>query len=85
MLKKVKEFHYTITGDDKAPSAVQKAKDNIKNANLDEYVKVVEENFFDTQKTTEGKLHMVFNPPYDERLDIHMEEFYKNIKTKRHI
>ena len=25
------------------------------------------------------KLHMVFNPPYDERLDIHMEEFYKNI------
>jgi putative N6-adenine-specific DNA methylase len=22
---------------------------------------------------------MVFNPPYDERLDIHMEEFYKNI------
>jgi 23S rRNA G2445 N2-methylase RlmL len=20
-----------------------------------------------------------FNPPYDERLDIHMEEFYKNI------
>jgi putative N6-adenine-specific DNA methylase len=24
-------------------------------------------------------LHIVFNPPYDERLDIHMEEFYKNI------
>jgi putative N6-adenine-specific DNA methylase len=22
---------------------------------------------------------MVFNPPYDERLDIHMEEFIKNI------
>ena len=24
-------------------------------------------------------MHIVFNPPYDERLDIHMEEFYKNI------
>jgi putative N6-adenine-specific DNA methylase len=22
---------------------------------------------------------MVFNPPYDERLDIHMEEFYKTL------
>ena len=53
--------------------------DNIKNANLDEYISIEEKNFFDTEKTSQGKLHMVFNPPYDERLDIHMEEFYKNI------
>jgi putative N6-adenine-specific DNA methylase len=79
LLKKVREFHYTIKGFDKAPSAVSKAKDNIKNANLEEYISIEERNFFDTEKTTEGKLHMVFNPPYDERLDIHMEEFYKNI------
>ncbi len=78
-LKKVREFHHTIKGFDKAPSAVNKAKDNIKNANLDEYITISEQNFFDTEKTTDGKLHMVFNPPYDERLDIHMEEFYKNI------
>ena len=79
LLKRVREFHYTIKGYDKAPSAVQKAKDNIKNANLDDYISIEENNFFDTEKTTEGKLHVVFNPPYDERLDIHMEEFYKNI------
>lgn len=79
LLKKVREFHYTIKGYDKAPSAVSKAIANIKNANLEEYVSIVEKNFFDTEKSTEGKLHMVFNPPYDERLDIHMEEFYKNI------
>ncbi|MDI1304255.1 MAG: THUMP domain-containing protein, partial [bacterium] len=79
LLKRVREFHYTIKGYDKAPSAVQKAKDNIKNANLDEYITIEEKNFFDTEKTSQGKLHMVFNPPYDERLDIHMEEFYKNI------
>jgi putative N6-adenine-specific DNA methylase len=30
LLKRVREFHYTIKGYDKAPSAVQKAKDNIK-------------------------------------------------------
>ena len=79
LLKKVTEFRYTIKGYDKAPSAVLKAKANIKNANLEEYITIEEQNFFDTEKETEGKLHMVFNPPYDERLDIHMEEFYKNI------
>jgi putative N6-adenine-specific DNA methylase len=79
LLKRVREFHYTIKGYDKAPSAVQKAKDNIKNANLDEYISIEDKNFFDTEKTSEGKLHIVFNPPYDERLDIHMEEFYKNV------
>ena len=79
LMKRVKEFHYTIKGYDKAPSAVSKAKDNIRNANLEDYVTIAEDNFFDTEKQSQGKLHMVFNPPYDERLDIHMEEFYKNI------
>ena len=78
-MKKVREFHHTIKGFDKAPSAVQKARENIKNANLEEYISISEDNFFETEKSTEGKLHIVFNPPYDERLDIHMEEFYKNI------
>lgn len=78
-LKKVREFHYTIKGYDKAPSAVQKAKDNIRNANLSEYVEIEERNFFDTQKETQGPLHMVFNPPYGERLDIHLERFYREI------
>ena len=79
LLKKTREFHYTITGYDKAPSAVAKAKDNIKNANLDEYVTVKQANFFETEKTTEGPLHLVFNPPYGERLDIDMERFYREI------
>lgn len=79
LMKKVKEFHYTIKGYDKAPSAVQKAKDNIRNANLDEYITISEQNFFDTQKENQGPLHMVFNPPYGERLDIHLERFYREI------
>jgi len=78
-LKKVREFHYSITGYDKAPSAVQKAKDNIKNANLVDYIKISEQNFFDTKKVTKGPLHIVFNPPYGERLDIQMERFYREI------
>ena len=79
LLKKVKEFHYKIIGFDKAPSAVQKATANIKNANLEEYVTISEKNFFNTQKETSGPLQMVFNPPYGERLDIEMERFYREI------
>lgn len=79
LLKKVREFHYTIKGYDKAPSAVMKAKDNVRNANLEEYITIEEANFFDSQKETEGPLHMVFNPPYGERLDINMERFYREI------
>jgi putative N6-adenine-specific DNA methylase len=79
LMKKTKEFHYTIKGYDKAPSAVHKAKDNIVNANLDEYVTVEQLNFFETEKETRGPLHMVFNPPYGERLDIDLERFYREI------
>jgi len=79
LLKRVREFHYTIKGYDKAPSAVMKAKDNIKNANLDEYITITQEDFFRTEKETRGPLHMVFNPPYGERLEIDLERFYREI------
>lgn len=79
LLKKVREFHYTIKGYDKAPSAVLKAIDNVRNANLEEYIHIETANFFDSTKETEGPLHMVFNPPYGERLDIDLERFYREI------
>ncbi|MFN8274990.1 MAG: THUMP domain-containing protein [Flavobacteriaceae bacterium] len=79
LLNRTREFRYTIKGYDKAPSAVHKAKDNIDNANLSEYISVQERSFFDTQKETQGPLHMVFNPPYGERLDIQLERFYREI------
>lgn len=79
LLSKTRDFHYKIMGYDKSPSAVSKATDNIKNAHLEEFISIKHEDFFKTQKAGEEKLHMVFNPPYGERLDIEMEEFYKNI------
>ena len=78
-LKKTRELHHKIYGYDKAPSAVAKAKDNVKNANLSEYITITQRNFFETYKPVDGKLHMVFNPPYGERLSIDMEQFYKSI------
>ena len=79
LMKRTKEFHHTIIGYDKAPSAVQKAKDNILNANLDEYVSIIQGDFFDSKKENNGPLQMVFNPPYGERLNIELERFYREI------
>lgn len=82
LLKKTRDFHHKITGYDKSPSAVSKAKENIKNAHLDEFVHIQHEDFFKTQKGGDEKLTMVFNPPYGERLEnLNVEEFYGNIGT----
>ncbi len=78
-LRKTREFHHQIIGYDKAPSAVRKATENIENANLSEYITVERKNFFDSEKPIEGPLHMVFNPPYGERLNLDMEDFYAAI------
>ena len=78
-LNKTREFRHKILGYDKAPSAVDKAKSNIENANLTDYIEVERQNFFHTEKQTRGPLHMVFNPPYGERLNVEMEQFYKQI------
>jgi putative N6-adenine-specific DNA methylase len=79
LMKRTREFHHTIKGYDKAPSAVEKAKANIKNANLDDYVTIELANFFESKKENQGPLQMVFNPPYGERLDIQMERFYREL------
>ncbi|WBL23567.1 THUMP domain-containing class I SAM-dependent RNA methyltransferase [Zunongwangia sp. HRR-M8] len=78
-LKKVRDFHFQILGYDKAPSAVEKARENVKNANLSEFVNIERTDFFETEKQTNGHLHMVFNPPYGERLEVNITEFYKRI------
>ncbi len=78
-LNKTREFHHKIIGYDKAPSAVRKAQENVKNANLAEYISIERKDFFRTLKPVDSKLHMVFNPPYGERLQIDMEDFYAKI------
>ncbi|MGA8853557.1 MAG: THUMP domain-containing protein [Christiangramia sp.] len=79
VLKKVRDFHFKIKGYDKAPSAVMKAKDNVKNANLSDFIEIEQRSFFESEKQNEGYLHMLFNPPYGERLEIDIEDFYGKI------
>ena len=79
LLKRVKEPRLKIIGFDKAPSAVSKAKQNIENANLSEFVKVYQIDFFESEKQLRGPVTLLFNPPYGERLKIDVPEFYKKI------
>ncbi|MBT7705676.1 MAG: hypothetical protein HN746_09330, partial [Polaribacter sp.] len=79
LLKKIRSSHFKIMGFDKAPSAIQKAETNIKEANLDEFIGVHHVNFFNSKKEVFGKTTMIFNPPYGERLTLDTNEFYGKI------
>lgn len=79
LLKKITNSHFKIMGFDKAPSAVSKAKQNIINANLDEFIGVHHVNFFNSTKEVFGNTTILFNPPYGERLNIDINEFYKKV------
>ena len=85
LLSKTRDFHHKIMGFDKSPSAVEKAIQNVENAKLEDFIYIKHEDFFKTQKGGDEHLHMVFNPPYGERLDIEMETFYSSIgSTLKH-
>ena len=85
-LKKIKDFHFKIVGYDIDPISIKKAKENVKNANLQDFIEIKEQNFFESKKEHDKYLHLVFNPPYDERLsEKNIEEFYGNIgNTLKH-
>ena len=78
-LNKIREFHYNIYGYDKAPSAMRKARENAKNANLSDYIKIDHEDFFSTSRRNDDPLHILFNPPYGERLPVDVNLFYEKI------
>ncbi len=79
LLKKIRNSHFKIMGFDKAPSAIRKAKQNVINANLEEFIGVHHVNFFNSTKEVFGNTTILFNPPYGERLNIDVTEFYKKI------
>ena len=82
-LNKTRTFSYNITGYDKAPSAIRKAAQNISNTNLEDFIKIDREDFFRTEKLdSEKSLHILFNPPYGERLPIDVDVFYGRIGDK---
>ncbi len=85
LLSKTRDFHHKIMGFDKSPSAIRKANENIKNAHLEQFIYIKNEDFFKTQKGGEARIHMLFNPPYGERLELDTKTFFGKIgRTLKH-
>lgn len=77
-INRVRDFQGKIVGYDNDARAINAARENIEAAELEDVVEVKKQNFFGTEKDL-FPLLMVFNPPYDERLKITDDDFYKKI------
>lgn len=77
-INRVKEFTGKIVGYDIESKSINAARENIEAAELEDIIEVHQQNFFESKKEL-FPLLMVFNPPYDERLKINDDDFYKKI------
>lgn len=77
-INRVKEFSGKITGYDLDPKMLSIARLNVESAEMEDVIEIRKENFFQTKKEN-FPLLIVFNPPYDERISINQDDFYKNI------
>ncbi|SDW34668.1 putative N6-adenine-specific DNA methylase [Aequorivita viscosa] len=79
-LKKVRDFPHKIYGYDTDSIAVKKSRENIKNANLQDFIEVKQQDFFKSEKEKDSPMFIIFNPPYDERISVNdVEVFYSSI------
>lgn len=78
-LNKIQGLAGSIEGFDKSPSAIQKANQNLVNANLEEFVSIEKNNFLYAQKESEAPLHILTNPPYGVRLEGEINALYRSI------
>ncbi len=79
LLKKVQNSDKKIMGYDKISSAIRKAKNNVANASLEEFIDIEKQDFFESKKPVEGKTIVLFNPPYGERISVDIPVFYGKI------
>lgn len=77
-INRVKEFTGKIVGYDLDSNMLHASRINIEAAEMEDVIEVREQDFFESKKDL-FPLLMVFNPPYDERIEIADDEFYKRI------
>ncbi|ANF49459.1 DNA methylase [Chryseobacterium glaciei] len=75
---RIKEFTGKIVGYDIDGRMLSAAITNIEAAEMEDIIEVKRQDFFETKKEL-FPLLMVFNPPYDERISINDDDFYKKI------
>src|SRR5690606_15493183 len=79
-LKKMRDFPHKIYGFDSDPVAVDNAKENVKSANLQEFIEIRKQDFFESKKEQDKPQFVVFNPPYDELISVSdIRNFYTQI------
>ncbi len=76
-LEKEKEYYGIISGADNFQKSLRAGRSNINNALMRDDIEIKMQDFFDT-KVVPGT-HVVFNPPYGERMSIGINEFYQKI------
>lgn len=77
-LNRIKEMEYKIVGYEISPMMQKIAEANIQNADLQDFIEIRQQDFFESKKEMFPVL-LVFNPPYDERLANDNQEFYRKI------
>jgi putative N6-adenine-specific DNA methylase len=77
-INRVKEFTGKIVGYDMDARALNAARTNIEAAEMEDVIEVRKQNFFESEKDM-FPLLIVFNPPYDERISINDDDFYKKM------
>ena len=77
-IARIKEFTGKIVGYDIDNRMLNAAKANIESAEMEDVIEIKKQNFFESKKDL-FPLLMVFNPPYDERISIKEDDFYKKI------
>ncbi len=78
-LNKEKNYYGKITGSDNFQKAVRISRTNIENTLMHDHIKVSNSDFFETE--IDPGTFVIFNPPYGERLDLGVNDFYEKVGT----
>ncbi len=79
-IAKIKDVNVSITGMDISQPSIDLARENAISAEVNRSIKFAKKDFFKSEKRNDGKLTIIMNPPYDERLkEDEIFEFYKEI------
>tara|TARA_B100000683_G_scaffold246782_1_gene258676 strand:+ start:552 stop:1709 length:1158 start_codon:yes stop_codon:yes gene_type:complete len=76
-LEKEKKYYGIISGSDKFQKSLRSCRANINNALMRDQIKVKIEDFFESN--IKPNTHVIFNPPYGERMPISINEYYQKI------
>ena len=82
-LNKEKDYYGKITGSDIFQKAVRISRENVRSALMNQNIKITKADFFE-EKIPSGTF-VIFNPPYGERINFGINNFYENIgSTLKH-